>query len=449
MAEAFEFNPKQIEAKDQLSRSPCRFFMAFGGSRSGKTFLLIYIILVRALKAPGSRHGIFKFRLNSLEATIVAQTLPAVLRLCFPGLTLTSNKKLMCWSLPNGSELWFCGLDDKERLEKVLGHEFATVYFNECSQIGYPAQQIVLTRLAQKVMQVNGNPLRTLFLMDCNPPNKLHWCYKLFVQRVSPDDGRPLLHPEHYDSVLINPHDNRANLSADYLDNLENQSEAYKRRFLLGMWADANPNALFKEDWFDRWRTEQAELPDMQRVAVAVDPSGSGDEMNADNDAIGIMVVGLGVDGVAYVLEDCTVKAGPATWGSVAVQAYIRHEADVMVGEINYGGAMVEMVVRAAEKQHAARVNYVKVTASRGKVARAEPFSALYEVGKIRHVGRPIQLETELSGFSTIGYTGDRSPNRADALIWALAALFPAIVNPRQAKQAPITIPTVNLGWTG
>jgi phage terminase large subunit-like protein len=156
---------------------------------------------------------------------------------------------------------------------------------------------------------------------------------------------------------------------------------------------------------------------------VAVDPSGAGDEDNADNDAIGIMVVGLATDGNAYVLEDCTVKAGPGTWGNVATSAFDRHEANVIVGETNYGGAMVQQTINVARP----RTPFKKVTASRGKHVRAEPFSALYEQGKVRHAGDFPELEDELTAFSTMGYMGQGSPNRADALIWALAELFPGL----------------------
>jgi phage terminase large subunit-like protein len=108
----------------------------------------------------------------------------------------------------------------------------------------------------------------------------------------------------------------------------------------------------------------------------------------------------------------------------VATTAFERHEADVIVGETNYGGAMVQQTITVARP----RTPFKAVTASRGKVVRAEPFSALYEAGKVRHVGMFALLEEELAGFSTFGYTGARSPNRADALVWALAALFPGIV---------------------
>jgi phage terminase large subunit-like protein len=182
----------------------------------------------------------------------------------------------------------------------------------------------------------------------------------------------------------------------------------------------------------ERWRVQGDELPRMLRIIVAIDPSGSGDEDNADNDEIGIVVVGLGTDGNAYLLEDDTIKAGPATWGKVATSAFDRHEASCVVGETNFGGAMVEQTIRVARP----RTPYKKVTASRGKVVRAEPFSAMYEAGKVRHVGMFAKLEDELSGFSTAGYTGADSPNRADALVWALAELFPAMTSGKVARKS-------------
>jgi phage terminase large subunit-like protein len=189
-------------------------------------------------------------------------------------------------------------------------------------------------------------------------------------------------------------------------------------------------------------------LPQFVRVVIGVDPSGSGDEDNADNDEIGIAVAGLGTDGNAYVLEDCSIKAGPATWGRVATDAYDRHAADVIVGEVNFGGEMVRTTIMTARP----RTPFKKVTASRGKHLRAEPFSALYEQGKVRHVGLLSKLEDELCALSTIGYTGQGSPNRADALVWALAELFPAIVAPAKEKRAGPPPPRVATGpssWMG
>ena len=131
----------------------------------------------------------------------------------------------------------------------------------------------------------------------------------------------------------------------------------------------------------------------------------------------------MGEDGRGYILDDATCLGGPAMWGRIAVDKFYQWGADCIVAEINYGGAMVEHTIRTADPT----VPYREVTASRGKWIRAEPVSALYEQDRVRHVGKFIDLEDELSNFSTIGYQGDKSPNRADAAIWALTELMPAL----------------------
>jgi len=377
-------------------------------------------------------------------------TLPKVMKLCFPGVPFKWNDQMGYFDIGDGSQVWIGGLDDKERTEKILGLEFCGIYLNECSQIPWASVGLVITRLAQVVeTRINDQEPKALALkmyFDCNPPSKGHWTYKLFVKHVDPDSGMPLREPYEHAYMQINPADNQANLPADYIKTLEGLSSRLQKRFLKGEFGDATPNALFADEIIDKWRHLYGELPDLQRVVVAVDPSGSGDADNADNDAIGIVVAGLGTDGNAYVLEDCTVKAGPKTWGNIATTAFDRHQADVIVGEINYGGAMVEQVIQASRP----RTNFKQVTASRGKVVRAEPFSALYEQGKVRHVGYFRELEDELAAFSTMGYTGQNSPNRADALIWALTELFPGMVNPRRKSQdKPREHMPLQAGWMG
>jgi phage terminase large subunit-like protein len=442
---AFHLTDRQKAAQQVLS-GDATHLMLFGGSRSGKTFLLTRNVVMRALKAPNSRHAIFRFRYNHLKASVVLDTFPKVMRAAFPGVAWDMHQQDGYVSFPGGSQIWFAGLDDKDRTEKILGQEFATLYFNECSQIPLGSVDTALTRLAQKAeQQIEGRapaPLRLRAYYDCNPPSKTHWTYRKFVEKRDPETRLNLPRPEDYAAFSINPTDNAANLSPEYLRMLESLPARMRARFLEGRFADANPNALFPEEHIDRWRVLDGAVPQLVRVVVAVDPSGADDEASADNDAIGIVVVGLATDGACYLLEDLTVKAGPATWGRVAAEAFDRHSADCVVAETNYGGAMVRQVIETARP----RTPFRPVTASRGKVVRAEPFSSLYEQGKVRHVGMFPELEDELSGFSTTGYTGSRSPNRADALIWGLAALFPAVTGATTKKidTAGLVVPTAH-----
>ena len=213
-------------------------------------------------------------------------------------------------------------------------------------------------------------------------------------------------------------YDNAGNLAAKFLDRVRDRYEGTRlgRQELLAELLDDIPGALWTRAMFDEHRLRLA--PQMQRVVIAVDPSGtSGDD---DGDEIGIVAAGKGVDGRAYVLADLTAQLSPAAWGRRAVDAYHEYSADRIVAERNFGGAMVESVIRTAGRNVPVRL----VTASRGKVARAEPVAALYEQGRVSHIGALPQLEDQMVNFTPDGYIGDSSPDRADALVWAITDLM-------------------------
>ena len=384
-------------------------------------------ILTRALRAPGSKHTVLRFRFNHVKQSIIYGTLPQVLKLCFPQVKAEMNKSDWFLQLPGGSEVWFGGLDDKERTEKILGNEYCTIFLNECSQIPYSSRNIAMTRLAQKINDQTGKPLPLRMYYDENPPDKGHWTYKMFKAKQDPDGNGMLANPDDYAYLKMNPKDNEENLSPDFIHTLEALPGRMRRRFLEGEFRELAPNALFTDEMLDKWRALD-DLPEILRIVVAVDPSGADDEDNQDNDDIGIVVAGLGIDGNAYILEDLTCKAGPRTWGNVATQAFDRHGADRIVGEDNYGGAMVRANIQACRP----RTPYRSVHASRGKWVRAEPIANLMESGKVRLAGYFRELEEELCAFTTHGYNGEDSPNRADAMIWAISDLFPELTKPEK-----------------
>jgi predicted phage terminase large subunit-like protein len=439
--QTFSLTRKQEEA-NRLLASPAQHIMLFGGSRSGKTFLIVRAICVRALKAPGSRHVSLRYRLGHIKSSIVLDTFPKVMRLCFPSVPYELNKSDLYASFPNGAEYWFGGLDDKERTEKILGNEYATMHLNECSQIPLGSRNTAVTRLAQLIHEdermraredaLRARPLPLKMYYDENPPDKGHWTYRMFKLKVDPDSKGSLPNPERYACMQLNPEDNRENLGAEYIETLKGLPARLQKRFLKGEFRETAPNALFVDEMLDKWRVIDEDLPEMLRVVVAIDPSGADDSDNQDNDEIGIVVCGLGIDGNGYVLEDLTCKAGPATWGRVATQAYERHQANTIVAEVNYGGAMVKSVIHSAR----ARTPFRAVTASRGKVVRAEPIAALCETGRVRIVGQMMALEEELHGFTTHGFMGDHSPNRADAMVWGMSDLFPDILKPKEEPVA-------------
>ena len=183
------------------------------------------------------------------------------------------------------------------------------------------------------------------------------------------------------------------------------------------------PGALWTLTMFEApgFRVDRA--PDMARVVVAVDPSGARGADDEGADSIGIIVAGKGVDGRGYVLADRTCRLSPDGWGRRAVTAYHEFGADRIIAERNFGGAMVEHVIRSIDPN----VAYSEVTASRGKIVRAEPVAAMYEQGRISHVG-PYQdfdlLEAQLCQMGSSGYIGEGSPDRVDACAWAITDLM-------------------------
>ena len=438
MSASFDLTEKQVEAL-QVIGSDAKHILLEGGSRSGKTFITLRAIALRALAAKGSRHAILRFRFNHVKASVVHDTWPKMMQLCFPQVPYKLDKTDWFAEFQNKSQVWFGGLDDKERTEKILGQEYATLFLNEISQIPYGSRNLALTRLAQlSTYERDGKqiPLRLKAYYDCNPPSKAHWGYVLFHEKKDPESKKPLPDQHDYSWLRLNPGDNRQNLPADYLQTLESLPTRMRKRFLLGEYAEVAPGALWTDEMIDQYREES--VPDMVRVVVAVDPSGSGDDDNAGNDEIGIIVAGLGNDGRAYVLEDLTIKGGPKTWGTVVTTAFDRHMADKIVAETNYGGEMVKFVVQTAKPG----VPFKKLTASRGKAVRAEPISALTEQGKIRFAGTFPQLEDELCAFTTNGYMGQNSPNRADAFVWAMSELFPGIVREQRPRASHVPMPS-------
>lgn len=415
----FSYTPRQEEALDLLRR-PQTHTLIFGGSRSGKTFLLTTVIGTRAVIAPHSRHLIARRQNIDVRQSVMMDTWPKAMRLRFPGVAYKLNKSDQYATFENGAEVWFAGLDDKERVEKILGKEYATIYVNESSQVAYETIETLRTRLAQaaNVVDKNGDVVKALPLRmyyDLNPTGKLHWSYQEFVAGQKPT-GELMEDPLDYRYFVMNPMDN-PHLPAMYLKQLEGLSERQKKRFLKGEYLSDVPGALWTSDTITKARVPEISIEDLHRIVVAVDPPGSSDE---DADECGILVVGIkktGAENHAYVLADRSAIMTPKQWGEAVAQAYRDFNADAAVAERNQGGEMVEFTLRTAMPS----INVRTVWASRGKDARAEPVSALYEQGRVHHVG----VHDGLEGQMTSWVPGEgKSPDRVDALVWAIWELL-------------------------
>lgn len=429
----FRLTERQVAARELLrQKAGKRHVLLRGGSRSGKTFVIVRHIVNRCIRADESRHCIFRLHGNAVKASIWEQTFPDVMRKCFPSVGWEPHRQSGYIQLPNGSQIWMGGLSDKDRVDKILGQEFATLYFNEVSEIPYSSILVALTRLAQV-----AEPLMQQALYDCNPPPRSHWTYKMFRQGIDPGTGDALYDPSDYAEMRMNPSDNLQNLDPAYIKSLEHLPERAKKRFWEGEWGADNPFALWKLDQLNADRipviVTEARLGseievrkaimlqrEMRRVVVSVDPPISSGE-NADE--CGILVTGRDAAGRGYVIDDFTVQGmQPNEWAKEVHRAFRLYDADLVVAEVNQGGEMVKSVLRQAFPS----LPYKAVHATRGKVVRAEPVSALYGEHRCHHLGTFEVLEQQMTDFTSdfdrkaMGY----SPDRVDALVWGFTELF-------------------------
>ncbi len=215
-------------------------------------------------------------------------------------------------------------------------------------------------------------------------------------------------------------YENRSNLSQKFLDRITKyEGTRLGRQEIHAELLDDVPGALWTRTLIDELRRKPAEVPELIRVVVAIDPPASSGE---DADEAGIVCVGLGIDGHCYVLEDASKIAKPAEWAAEAIAIYKARKADRIVAEVNNGGEMVENTIRVLEQN----ISYKAVHASRGKAIRAEPISAVYEQKMVHHVGAFSTLEDQLTSF-TPDFDRDKagySPDRLDALVWAITDLM-------------------------
>jgi phage terminase large subunit len=218
----------------------------YGSSRSGKSFLIMRILLIRASKTPLSDHLIVRETFSSAKASIWQKTLPDVLRICFPELSVSFNNTDYVVTLSNGSTIKIAGLDDQKKIERLLGTEYSSLWYNESNQIPLPAVNKLKTRLAQK------NKLKKMAYFDLNPTKTSSWTYQLFEEKVNPQDGEMLSDPDNYLSVQMNVQSNIGNIDDGYIEMLEGMPEAERKRFLDGEYDDSNQGkavyAFNKED---------------------------------------------------------------------------------------------------------------------------------------------------------------------------------------------------------
>ncbi len=369
---------------------------AFG---AGKSRILCEKAYALGKRFPGAPIGIFRKVRASLAATTQVTFFRDVLPL---GAIVNKNKTEGWYELANGSRFWLLGLDSDPVTgvpSKVGSLDLAFAFVDEAVEVTEADWTMLEGRL-----RYPGVPW-TQIAGATNPADPSHWLRRRF-------DGR-----EGREYVAASTMENRF-LPQGYLDRMAGLTGIYRERYVKGEWI-ALGGGLFDPAWIRTgpvpMHYEQNVLvPDLRRIVVAVDPAVTS---NKDSDETGIIVAGIDAENHAYVLADLSGRYTPEQWAHKAVEGYRTYRADRIVAEVNNGGDMVEATLRAVE----ANVPYTSVTASRGKLTRAEPVAALYGSGKVTHLGDFHALVSQMIGYDGKG----ASPDRMDALVWALTELMP------------------------
>jgi PBSX family phage terminase large subunit len=361
----------------EFLRSPARYRAFIAGVGSGKTYAGVLASLVACQQAE--------------RGAIVAPTYPMLKDVVLPTFRELAedgidqlNKADLYADMTNGNRILFRSADKPERLR---GMNLGWCWVDEAALIDEETWDILLGRLRL-------DPGRAWLTTT---PKGHNWVYDRFID----DPG------EEHETVRASTRDN-PHLPDTYIESLEEQyTERFRRQEMEGEFVEA-AGALWSWEHIER---TDAPPTAMDRIVVGVDPAGGGP------DEVGIVAVGTSGER-AYVLRDASMQGSPNAWANAVVSVYNDLSADRVVAEKNFGGDMVSTVL----KSNSPNLPVEMVNASRGKQQRIEPVAALYEQGKVRHVGTFDRLETQMTTWDPA--EDDTSPDRVDALVWALTELM-------------------------
>ena len=307
------------------------------------------------------------------------------------------TKRTLSWE--NGAELTCFSAEEPERLR---GPQFQAIWADELAAWN---KDMETWDMAQFGLRLGSHP--RAFVTTTPKPTKL-------VRKLLADPTTHITRGTTFD--------NSANLAGTFLKKIKEDYEGTRlgKQELYAEVLEEAEGALWTTDMLDNCQVSREDVPDLQRIVVAIDPAITS---NAESDMTGIVVAGVDINGIVYVLGDYTEKLSPQGWASKAISLYHKWEADRIVAEKNQGGDMVRRTLEVEDET----VPIKLVHASRGKMARAEPVSALYERGLVKHVRNPVdganleELETQMRTWEPLGSIG--SPDRLDALVWACTEL--------------------------
>lgn len=374
------------ERQRRIWNDPARFRVVAAGRRFGKSWLGCAMCFDVALHGGRAWWVAPSYPMSNVGWRGLAQ-----IRAQLPGVGIDLRRGDRSLAFPGGGEVRVKSADNPDSL-RGEGLDFAVL--DECA---YMKQEAWTEALRPALSDRKGG---ALFI---STPRGLNWFRDLWLLGQLPEQSEwrswsfktvdnPFIDPAEIEAA-------RAILP----------SRVFRQEYEADFMEDA-PGALWKRTWIDAGRVLAA--PELRRIVVGVDPSAS-----AAGDACGIVAVGEAGEHL-YPLEDATLQGSPEAWARAVVTLYHKLKADAIIAEANQGGEMVTAVLAQVERNLPVRL----VHATRGKAVRAEPVSAMYEQGRVHHVGNLVELENELCQWEPTG--SGASPNRLDALVWACTELL-------------------------
>lgn len=399
---------KPLFARD----TPCRYFMITGGRGSGKSYAVSSSVCLEQSRA---NYNTLYLRqtLVSAHISIIPEYWEKVELLHLQSAFQRSLTEISSRTSP--WQIYFRGIQTSRGSNEAQLKSIKRVGLAIIDEAQEVTDEAAFDRIDYSL---RDKGLKNRVIFSLNPTNDKHWiCRRFFRERGVPDDFNGIVGDTCY--IHTDYRDNRDNLDTDFLRLAEecrlNNPMKYRNIF-LGFWAGDVEGALWTAEMIDNWRVDAAPA-DLDRIVVAVDPAVTSAD---DSDETGIVVAGvkrMRGEPHYFVLADRSKHSSPQAWGAAVVNAYHEYRADRVVAEVNNGGDLVEIMLKGFGE----RIPYKAVRASRGKLVRAEPVAALYERGLVHHVGRFGQLEDQMRTYQ--GRDTEKSPDRMDALVWALTEL--------------------------
>lgn len=375
----------------------CRYRIAYGGRSSGKSWTAAQALIVRALQK--------KIRIlccreiqNSIKDSVKKTLENSIERMGLSSFFTSTKDGITAY---NGSEFIFKGLYAHPEQIKSL-ENISIAYVEEAESVSKESWDVLIPTIRAENSEI---------WICFNPRDKEDETFQRFV--VSP--------PKNSVSAWVNYTDNPfcPQVMIDEAEALREKNLDEYNHIWLGFCRVANQNALWKSKLIDSLRVPSVNPDELDRIVIAIDPAATS---KASSDETGIVAAGVkygrnGADDQFYVLEDASLRGTPVQWARTALELYYFYSADRIIAEVNNGGDMVESVIRNADDN----VSYSAVRATRGKILRAEPVAALYEQRRVHHAGYFAILESQMCNFT--GSDGEKSPDRLDALVWAITEL--------------------------